>query len=188
MNDIRVSSIQCFDQCRHVELSSALKEIAVEQEQALARQKGMGNPSTKPLNARRDYLGSLAQNCILDYFQSRGMDGGLEMTPYFDPMRSKDEFDFRYRGSTYDVKSKPVGKFKSVNGRTTYLVSNHQKNKRVDNYCFISIDTEEDLAHIAGVISFDEFWDKSTEPHGDWVKSPCHMIEAKYLRGIEEIV
>lgn len=182
------STPRCFGQCVHVEISDALMEVCLEQEKQILAQKGLRNPSTVPLNKRRDLIGSLGQNGIMDLFQSYGMDGGLEFSPYFDPMRHGDEWDFRYRGTSYDIKSSPIRKYKWVSARTSFLVSDRQRNKPVDGYVFCQVDLENRIIHYAGVVEYNYFWQASVPAVGEWVRSPAHIIEAKELSPIGDIV
>ena len=178
----------CYKQCKHVEITDILKEIATEQEQKLAQQKGIGNSTTRPYSGNRDYVGSIGQNCISDFFETTGMSGGLILSPYYSPNMHADNFDFEYRGITYDVKSTMMKKYKFVTGYSTYIINDHQQNKRVGRYCFVSVDLDNDMCHIAGVIDYDKFWSLSNPAVGDWVKGSAHIIEAKYLMPISDIV
>lgn len=181
-------SFVCVRHCEHVEISDALMEIAQEQEIEMQRQKGAGNPSTLPLNRRRDLIGSIAQNGVMDVFHHYGMEGGVAFTPYFDPLQHFDEYDFAYRGSTYDVKSSPMRKFKAVTSRSTFLVSDRQRHKKVDCYCFAQVDLDNAIIHYPGVISYEKFWELSTQAEGEWVKSPAHIIQATHLSPLGEIM
>ncbi len=182
------STPRCFRQCMHVEISDALMDICLEQEQKIIAQKGFRNPSTLPLNKRRDLIGSLGQNGIMDIFNDAGMGGGVEFSPYFNPAVYGDQFDFRYRGTTYDVKSSPIRKYKWVGPRTSFLVSDRQRNKPVDAYVFCQVDVENRVIHYAGVIEYNFFWDAALPAEGEWVRSAAHIIEAKQLSPLEDII
>lgn len=182
------STPRCIRGCAHVELSDYAIESAEEDERKLIEQKGFNNHTTLALNSRRDLIGSLGQNSILDLFQSYGMAGGLEMSPYFNPLSNQDEFDFKYRGSTFDVKSSPMRKFKYVTTRSTFLISDHQEKKHVDFYCFAQVDLDNMIIHYPGVIRYEDFWTLSEPAVGEWVKSPAHIISAQKLTSIEEII
>lgn len=162
-------------------------EVCLEQEKALALQKGYGNPTTNPLNVRRDLIGSLGQNGIIDVFNRYGMQGGLELTPYYDPSIHKDEYDFLYRGHDYDVKSTIMKKFKAVANHSAFLVSDRQMNKRVGSYCFAMVDLDNNLIHYAGVITYEKFW-QIAQQAGEWAKSPAHIVEARDLQPLGEII
>lgn len=178
----------CQNGCVHVEISDYMLEFAQEEEEKIRQQKGKDNWSTRPLSSRRDILGSLSQNGILDVFQVFGMDGGLQLTPYFSPEMHSDNWDFSYRGETYDIKSSPMRKFKYITHKTTFLVSDHQQMKYVGHYCFAQVDFDNRVIHYPGVISYERFWQESVPAVGDWVKSPAHIITAGKLTPFERIM
>lgn len=148
----------CFDQCVHVDITEELIQQALQDERNLARQKGENNPTTNVLSKRRDFVGSLGQNAVFLWFENAGIE--IDKTPYFNPNIHDDKFDFVHRG-TNDVKSKQLGKgWGTIYPRSSFIVSYHQKPKPMDWYTFVGIDLENNIAHIAGVISASEFWDK----------------------------
>ena len=176
----------CFSQCLHVDISDEVLHQATIDEKNVRSQKGANNPSTIRMTTANDYIGSIAQNIVFEYFDEIGI--AIEKTAYFDKQIHKDLCDFEHRGRN-DIKGSPThGKWNEVYSSTSFLLSDHQRNKEVDWYTFVRIDLDHNIAHIAGVISYSDFLEKSEEMKSENLKSPCHSITAKHLKPFREYV
>lgn len=180
---------RCIDSCAHVELSNVDLDIATEAENNIRKQKGDMNPTTLPLSKRRDFIGALAQNGLTTYLQNHYVDGGVEFSPYFSLDRHHDEWDFRYRGSTFDVKGSQMRPpFLRVTPGTFFLIDGHQRRKVVGYYVFVKVDVENMKLHIAGYIDYDKFWSMAEKATGQWVRGDAYLVRAKDLTPIERIL
>lgn len=169
----------CFDQCVHIDITDDIIERAVLDEKNIKKQKGLHNASTINMSDNHDYIGSIAQNSVFRFFDREGLH--IEKTPYFDKDIHKDLCDFEHRGMN-DVKGSPTkGVWNEVKPYTSFLLSDHQREKVVDWYTFVKVDLDHNIAHIAGVINYYDFLNKGEEVISDKLKSPCHSIKAKDL-------
>lgn len=176
----------CFKQCLHIQIPEELKIKAIEDDKRLKQQKGQNNKSQILMTSRNDIIGSIAQNIVLSYFEQEEID--VESTLYFDETIHQDTCDFIYRGKN-DVKGSPANaRFNEVWPSTTFLLSDKQRDKRVDWYTFVRVDLDNNVAHIAGVISYDDFIKHSVRFDNPNLKSPCHTIEAKRLLSFKSYV
>lgn len=169
----------CIPQCEHIEITQDLIDQAEIDAKNIKQQKGANNKSTINMVNNHDIIGSIAQNVVFRYFEQNGI--LIEETPYFDKSIHKDKCDFEHRGLN-DVKGSPAKRgWKEIRPYTSFLLSDHQRAKKVDWYTFVRLDMDDRIAHIAGVISYQDFLDKSVEATFANLKSPCHYIEAKHL-------
>ena len=176
----------CFSQCLHLDISEDILHQATIDEKNVKSQKGNNNYSTIRMTTNNDYVGSIAQNIVFKYFDDIGI--AIEKTAYFDKLIHKDLCDFEYRGRN-DIKGSPTnGKWNEVYSNTSFLLSDHQMGKKVDWYTFVRVDLDHNIAHIAGVISYKDFFEKSEEMKSDRIKSPCHFITAKHLKPFRDYV
>lgn len=170
----------CFNQCVHIDITDDLLEQAKIDEQNMKRQKGENNPTEILMTKDDHYIGSVAQNIVFRWFDESGI--YVEKTKYFDETIHQDRCDFEHRGLN-DVKGSPTkGKWNEVYPNTSFLLSNHQLEKVVDWYTFVRVDFEKEVAHIAGVISYQDFMDKSKPLDHENLKHPCRQILAKQLK------
>jgi hypothetical protein len=171
----------CLSSCTHWSVSDELLELAHQEAESLKKQKGVNNPTTFNMNADRDIIGSLGQNGVVEYMKSIKKDP-TEITPYFSPFIHKDQYDFVYNGLSNDVKTTPMRLFRDgtpyriLYPNTSYLVHDNDQEKKIDIYTFVSVNLEERLLHIAGVISYKKFWRIARQCPYPNIKAPCHMI------------
>lgn len=171
--------MSCFNQCVHIDINEDIIKQAVSDEQNIQRQKGFQNKTTKLMSMDRDYVGSIAQNSVFEYFRQIEID--IDTTPYFDKSINQDTCDFIHRGRN-DIKGSPTkGKWNEVRPYTSFLLSDHQREKEVDWYTFVKVDLDHNVAHIAGVISYKDFLELSQPVNHTNLKHPCHNILAKDL-------
>lgn len=176
----------CLNQCIHVEITEELIQQAELDNESIKRQKGDDNKSTILMTESNDFIGSLAQNSVFQYFDDVGI--YIQKTSFFDKSIHQDECDFEHRGLN-DIKGSPTTKqWNQVYPRSRFLLSDHQLKKEVDWYTFVKIDLEENIAHIAGVINYGDFMDKSEPFQSQNTKSPCHFILAKDLKPFRDYV
>lgn len=176
----------CFDQCVHIDIDSDIIDQAIKDERSLKAQKGSNNKSTIKMTKLNDYIGSIAQNSVFKYFEQNNLP--IEKTPYFDKRINRDSCDLEHRGLN-DVKGSPTHfKWNEIFPRTSFLLSDHQRGKVVDWFTFVKIDLDHNIAHIAGVISYEDFLAKSEPVKSDKLKSPCHSIRARDLKPFREYV
>lgn len=169
----------CFRQCVHLIIPEYLKQKAIDDDKKIKSQKGQNNQSQILMTRNNDIIGSIAQNIVLLYFEENGI--AVDSTKYYDESIHQDTCDFIHRGKN-DVKGSPTrGRYNQVFGSTTFLLSDKQREKEVDWYTFVRLDMEKNLAHIAGVIRYEDFLRHSKPLESAKIKSPCHMIEAKSL-------
>lgn len=170
----------CISTCRHRDIDDDLVRQAIEDEQNIQRQKGENNPTTNAISKKRDYIGSLAQNSVFAYLDDLGI--AFERSEYFNPERNEDNYDFVHRGSV-DVKGKGlVVPYIEIYPRTRFIVYDHQRDKEVDWYCFVGVDTENMVVHIAGIIDYNRFWDiAEAMPENPRFKTRGYFVQAKDL-------
>lgn len=171
----------CIDNCLEYPISRSLKDQAEEDSKNITQQKGFVNASTVNLSERRDYVGSIAQNGLIEKIYSMGIKVE-EVTPYFNSSIHQDEYDFKQRGARVDVKgSEMTSDFPQVYPNTRFLIKDKSKDKRVDYYAFVKVNLEDDLIHIAGIISYEDFWTLG-QPFIGKFKNPSHFVLAKDLK------
>lgn len=167
----------CLKSCIHIDITPDMLVQAHKDEANIKNQKGLANPSTKFLSNDRDFIGSLGQNAVFGWFEEAGI--YIEKTPYFNQNINNDKFDFFHRGAN-DVKSSPMQNgWSDIYPMSAFLISEHQKQKVLDWYTFVKVDLENMVVHIAGVISYEDFWKNSTE---EKYKVNCNKILAKQLQ------
>lgn len=183
----------CIDSCCHYQITDDLIELAEKDEYHLALQKGVRNPTTLNLNKRHDFIGSLAQNGVFRYVRALGF--ALEdETPYFDATINQDRYDYMNRGAIYDVQGAPMGEFEDgrkievVYPNTRFLIKNEKEEKEMDYYTFCKVDVENGIVHIAGVISYNKFWDELDQEGEETYKHPCHYCRAKDLTSFRDSI
>lgn len=169
-----------------MEISDFTIEQAREDSANLKKQKGHNNPSTIEMSHDRDIIGSIAQNIVFEYFDQEGL--YIAKTSFFDKAIHRDACDFEHRGLN-DVKGSPTRNgYNKIYPSTSFLLSDHQRDKKVDWYTFVRLDMENREAHIAGVIAYYDFLEYSKPMESPNLKSPCHYIETKYLKPFRDYV
>jgi hypothetical protein len=155
---------KCYGDCVHVEIEDWLYNLALEEDGALKSQKGVNNPTTMRISEKRDIIGSIAQNGVFHYVENCLGMGFEAKTKYYDPSLHKDSYDFILRGNTYDIKGSDIGTFPDgtpcqiIYPNTHHGMKIESKEKPMDFYVFCKVDLKHMRLHIAGVISFDMFW------------------------------
>lgn len=169
----------CIPQCIHLEISRELIEQAKIDDHNLKRQKGQDNNSQIMMTQNNDIIGSIAQNIVFQYIEDSGV--YVEKTDYYDRSINQDLCDFKHRGLN-DIKGSRVRnkEWADIYPNTDFLRSDAQAEKVVDWYTFVRLDPHELIAHIAGVISYQDFNDLS-EPIEN-LPFPGRGIKAKYLK------
>lgn len=167
-----------FNKIIEYHISQDMIDLATLHEQKISAQK-QHSQTTLPLNKRRDFLGSLGQQAVIEYLFSKGF--SPEYTDYFDAKINRDECDLVWRGKL-DVKTSSFDT-EEIMSWSRLLISDHQKDKRVDNYIFVKV--KDDEAYILGQLPYDDFWDISKPIT---YKTPCHYVTFKQLKGFREFV
>ncbi len=177
-----------MDHCIHYDISGDLIKQALQDEKDLQRQKGAINPTTLPLNQRRDFIGSIAHNGVFEKIEEWGI--YIEKTPYYKASIHKDEFDFYYNRSKIDIQGtliKPNKQgYKVVTKWTSFLIKNEKEEKEMDQYCFTAIDLEEKVLHIVGIIDYEDVW--TSENIAKYVPHPAHQVLAKDLKDLKKFI
>lgn len=167
-----------FNKIIEFPISSEMIALALEHKQKISAQK-QHSSFTVPLNKDRDYLGSLGQQAVIEYIFSKGFTP--EYTEYFDPQKSHDDCDLIWRGKL-DVKTSSFDT-PEIMSWSKLLISDHQREKRVDNYVFVKVKEEE--AYILGQLPYDDFWDISIPIQ---YKTPAHYVTFKQVLPFREFL
>lgn len=160
-----------------IPITEKMIEQAREDSRLIKEQKGKGNKTSIILTEDNDFLGSLAQNGVFKYLDSKG----VKYTPskFFDSSIHKDNCDFLMKGKKWDVKGSPTGGY-TIGPMSRYLVMLDDKEKIVDYYLFVKIDMDKKMLYIPGYIRYKEFWEEkgvvSTHPN---IKYPCWHVLGK---------
>ena len=145
--------------------------------------KGLNFASTKNLSPLRDTLGFLGQEAVTRALKEAGEE--VDAPPYLTDFKG-DEYDFKWRGETWDVKTSPLGEAPPYCKNCRLLVKNDSKDKKIDNYVFAKIDLEAKRVYIVGFIGYNYFWEHSLPFKSKRVKLPCRCIFKKDLKDFEE--
>ena len=132
---------------------------------------GRGWESTRNLNEDRDVIGMIGQYAVV---QQATEWGEVDAPEYYDSNLEGDEYDFKFKGKTWDVKSF-TGDYERL------LIKNDSKGKKVDRYVFAKVDLTGKTVHILGWMSFDQFWEQARPFKSKNVKYPCHYIFSQEL-------
>lgn len=179
--------LSCTEQCTHQDISDALYQQAQQDEINIHRQKGAGNPSTLFLAQRRDLIGSLAHNAVIEKIQDWNIE--IQWTPYYDASIHADQYDLLYDGLRIDVQGTPIRisqEKRIIRPYTSFLIKNEKEQKPMDYYCLTAVDLEERIVHIAGVISYHTLWKPENEARG--VPHPAHQVYAKDLTSLRKFI
>jgi hypothetical protein len=171
--------MSCISSCLHLDISEDLKDQAMIDTKKIKDQKGFNNPTTIELNKDNDYIGSLAQNGFFQYINAIGYKLD-ETTPFFDNKLHKDDYDFKHRGATYDIKGSPMQSgWQEVKPSSQFLIKNDSEGKKVWYYYFVKVDLENDILHFAGIIPYEQVWRDDNQFES---KYPCRYIKGKELK------
>ena len=186
----------CIDICEHYDITDDLISKALDDEKKIKAQKGEGNPTTVPMAARRDYWGSLAQNGIFDIIRGweheNNMSFGCTMSAYFNEDAHQDKWDLFHRDNACDIMGFYMGDVKIVNKTRWMRCFDHKKNRDMDKYIFVGVDTDNNRLHVAGIIPAQDYWTLA-EPYqyndpaapDRWKRS---IVEAKYLHSFRDFM
>ncbi len=164
-----------------IPITHEMKLEALEQEKLIEKQH-KGSKLSQNLNSRRNFYGALGEIVVRTYFESTNVEATFPQ--YFDASVTGDKYDFFHRGSV-DVKTSPGDS--STNN--CFLVGKHQKDKKIDYYCFVKIDKERQEGHIFGVIGYEDFWNSGNPSFKTpRMKTPAHMIRTEHLEPMREFV
>lgn len=181
----------CAVSCVHLPITDELLAKAREEDRLITLQKGVNNPTTRDMSPEKHLLGSLGQNAVADYIESQGfvLDS---RTPFFDPNIHRDEYDFIHNGLANDVKTQKLhasnGFARIVYRGTKFRIHDEDREKPIDIYTFTSIDMEQNIIHLPGVISHKRFWKISKPWESERMIYPCHVVPAFELYPFEKFL
>jgi hypothetical protein len=164
-----------------ITITKKMKLEALYQEQKIVEQK-KNSKKTLALNKRMHFYGALGEIIVKTFFDMHEIPG--DFAEYFDKHVSGDEYDFKHREQTVDVKTS-LGN-SNLNGRC--FVNHRQKDKKVDYYCFVKIDKERQEANIMGVISYEQFYRYAKYFDTPKMKSPAYGVLTDYLEPFRKFV
>ena len=164
-----------------IPITHEMKLEALEQEKLIESQK-VKSKETRNLNSRKNFYGALGEIVVRTYFEECEIPATFPQ--YFDKDISRDECDFMHRGEKIDIKTSPGNS--TLNG--FLFVNCKQKDKKVDQYCFVKIDKERQEANIMGIISYDDFYSYSHVKNTPRMKSPAYAINTDLLEPFRNFV
>lgn len=162
--------------------------------QAYKNQKDMINNKGGMFNSYSDLcdvIGSLAQQAVAYQMMMWGLKP--ENSDFFQRDINSDEFDFMWRYEKVDVKGSPFGEgWHIIYPKTRFLIEQNKENihfqKGINRYVFVKIDLKLKKAIIAGIISFNRFWEQAVrEDSGNW-KVPTAWVSFNDLESFEDFV
>lgn len=188
--------MKCIDGCIHYEYDQSLVEQAKEKERILITTLGQNNRKNRQIRDASNVLGYIGQYASISQVQDVwGID--VVSPDYINPDFKGDEYDWMYDNQRIDTKASPLGKFpdgqviKNVFPKSRFLIAIEHREKPMDYYCFVKVDLEDKLVHIAGVIRFDDFWrdDRIWEKTGrDGNKYTCGYCFAYDLTDLRKFI
>lgn len=141
---------------------------------------------TRPVTTDRDIVGSLAHQCVEDYFLNQNVPFQSTRT---ERLTTGDQTDIIYEDDYIDVKGHKCKFDSKWSHNQKFLIFDKQledlDSKPITHYCFVTIEPDYSRGYIFGVISTREFIEKSTPIR---LQYDNHQILSRQLKNMSNYV